>query len=339
MVYSSGPVEGCDANRLTYRRTPARLTVRNGPAAGVLRVAVWAQTALPYRVRRDRADVIFCPMPEGIWFRAVPQVVVVHDLLPLVFPDLFGRLRQYIQYVLPRVLAASDRIIAISQHTKSDLISHLGVPEEKIEVVHLGINPLFFSGDPGTPPKTHEAGPFFLFVGRCHPHKNIETVLRAYADIHQRVPETLVAVLDFYGEKGQAYFEGLQKQAALLGIANKLRFYSHINARELLFLYRNATALLLLSNYEGFGLPPMEAMAVGTPAIVSDSSSLAEVAGPGAICVASWDHLRAAQAMQELALDGASRACWSKRAGRYASQFTWERTAERIRGVLYQCAR
>lgn len=339
ILYAPESIE-CEAGgKVLHRPTPKRLTVRTGPVGGFMRVGIWSQTVLPYRALRDRADVVLSPVPEGVFFRAVPQVVMVHDLFPFIFPDLFGPWRHYFAHGLPRVLNACARIIATVGQAKIEMVNRLHIPEEKIEVVHLGINPIFFSDDPGTAPNGYEEGPYFLFVGRCDPHKNIEAVWQAYAAIHQSVPHKLAVVLDFYGKHGNPYYEQLLKEAATLGFADKLRVFSGLQLRELLFMYRHATALILLPKYEGFGLPPIEAMAVGTPAIVSNTTGPGEVAGPGAICVPPDEPLRAAEAMRELASNQEYWTRCSQTAAKHASQFTWERTARRIRSVLASVAR
>lgn len=322
---------------IRHRKTPRRLAVRNGPLAGVMRVGWWEQTVLSYRAWRDRADVLLSLVPEGSLLPPVPQVVVVHDVFPLIFPNQFGHLKRYAEVFLPRLLAVAAGVITVSGHTKKDLVARLGMPEGKIVVAHCGIDPLFFSGDPGVAPKGHAPGAFFLFVGRCHWHKNIETVLRAYAQIHSGLSHRLVAVVDCYGQDDEVYLAKLLGEAEVLGIREKLGIYSHLSRRELLFLYRNATALMLLSRYEGFGFPPLEAMAVGTPAIVSDSTALAEVAGPGAICVPNCDPLLAAAAMQRLATETDYRAGRSQAGAAHARQFTWERCARQVRSVLRRC--
>ena len=339
LVYTSAVTEFDNHDRVQYRRTPAALAVRNGPLASFLRLVLWSQTILPFRTFRDRPDVLLSLGPEGSIAPVVPQVLVVHDLFPFIFPEIFGRLRPYFVYGLPRVLASCDRLIAVSQYTKNDLVERLGVPEEKIFVVYEGVDSLFLSDDPGVAPKGCEPEPYFLFVGRCMLHKNIETVMRAFAAVHHKLPHRLYAVLDLYGAADEAHFAKLKLLASDLGITDKLRIYSRLSGRELLFLYRHATALLLLSKYEGFGLPPLEAMAVGTPAIVSEATALAEVAGPGAICIPGSDHERAAYEMAELATNSAYRARRSDAAVAHARQFTWENTVRQIRSVLQHYAK
>lgn len=331
---------GGNGNGMTkWRRTPSSLRAESGAMGNILRAAVWSQTALPARVLRDRAQVLLCTVSEGMLVPVCPQVVVVHDLFPLFFPDLYPRWRHYFRYILPRVLQASRCVMADSEHTKRDLIRCLRVPEEKISVVYPWVDPLFFSEDPGVPVEGHGPGPYFLFVGRSSPHKNLEAVIRAFAVVCQDLPHRLVCVLGYTASADREYGSQMLSLAAQLGVRDRLQIYSGIARSQVLFLYRHATALLLLSKYEGFGYPPLEAMAVGTPAIVSDSTSLAEVAGPAALCVPNTEPDGAAEAMKRLACDPAYRAELAEAGKAHARQFSRERSGCLILSVLERCAK
>jgi glycosyltransferase involved in cell wall biosynthesis len=213
------------------------------------------------------------------------------------------------------------------------------LPEGRIEVVYPWVDPVFFSHDPDLPPQGHEDGPYFLFVGRLSPNKNLEMVVRAFAAIRRDVRHRLVCVLGITDDRDRRCYAEILDLAVRLGVRDRLHVYSGLSRAQLLFLYRHATALVLLSKYEGFGYPPLEAMAVGTPAIVSDSTSLVEVAGPAAVCVPNTEPDGAAEAMKRLACDPAYRA-WLAEAGRaHARQFTCERSGRMIRSILERCAR
>ena len=136
------------------------------------------------------------------------------------------------------------------------------------------------------------APPYFLFVGTFSPRKNLKTVVAAFAEIAATIPEKLVVVA--YPDRWKHVTAGL---AARLGVADRITYHSDLTTKQLTSLYRHATALVLLSEYEGFGLPPLEAMAAGAPAIVSDSTSLAEVVGEAALKVPVGDLGAIASAM------------------------------------------
>lgn len=328
-----------NGNGQTKLRATAKIVrAEKGTMGNALRTLVWSQTALPARLLRDRIQLLLSPVPEGMLVPICPQVVVVHDLFPFFFPDLYPRWKYYYQRVLPRVLKASRRVIVVSNHTRQDLVRQLGVPENKIEVVYNWVNPLYFSEARGVPPKEFKDEPYFLFIGRCTAYKNLEMVLRALAAISQHVEHALVCVLGVTSALDREHLSKMLDLATGLGVQNRLRIYTGIPPAQLLYLYRHATALVLLSQYEGFGYPPLEAMAVGTPAIVSDTTALSEVAGPGAICVPHTEPHPAAEAMKRLACNPAFRAEMSALGRARAQQFSAERSIQSIRSIIENCA-
>ncbi|HET9177844.1 MAG TPA: glycosyltransferase family 1 protein [Terriglobia bacterium] len=339
LVYTSDELESHWAGNATRRRIPSPLRAGNGTVGNTLRVTAWCQAALPLCVALDRAQVLLCTLPEGMVVPTCPQVVVVHDIIPLLFPDTGSRWSTYFRYVLPWVLRASRCVIADSQHTKNDLRRHYGLPEGRIEVVYPWVDPVFFSHLPDLPPQDHEDGPFFLFVGRLSPNKNLEMVVRAFAAIRRDVRHRLVCVLGITDDRDRRCLAEILDVAVRLGVRDRLHVYSGLSRAQLLFLYRNATALVLLSKYEGFGYPPLEAMATGTPAIVSDSTSLAEVAGPAGLCVSNTEPDQAAEAMKRLACDPPYRAQHSEAGKAHARTFSRERSGRMIRSILERCAK
>lgn len=339
-VYTSDDerVNGNGNGRVRWRRTPVFLRAAAGSLGNILRAMPWTQAVLPLRLLRDRAQVLLCTLPEGMLTPVCPQVVVVHDIFPLFFPELYPRWKHYFRHVLPEILKASERVIAVSYHTKCDLVQQLRIPEEKITVVHNWIDALYFSEDPGVPPEGYRRAPYYLFVGRSSPHKNVEAVIRAFATVSRKVPHRLLCVLGFSSEDDRRYCSRMLEFAAQLGVRNRLQIYTRLPQSQVLFLYRHATALLLLSKYEGFGYPPLEAMAVGTPAIVSNSTALAEVSGPAAMCVQNDDPGQAAEAMLRIATDAEHRSSLIEAGRLHARKFSVDVASHRIQQVLEECA-
>jgi glycosyltransferase involved in cell wall biosynthesis len=320
------------------RATPASLRSSAGGVGSTLRALVWCQTALPLRALRDRVDVLFSTVAEGMLMPVCPQVVVVHDLMPLFYSEEYPRWRHYFRHALPRLLNSCQRVIADSVHTRQDLIRELGVTEEKIEVVYPWVDPLFVSDDPGSPPEGYKPEPHFLFIGASIPRKNLETVVRALARIKDKVPHSLVCVLGLGHETKERYLAQMLDLANELGVRQRMLVLSNLTQREILFLYRHATALVMLSQYEGFGYPPLESMAVGTPAIVSDSTSLGEVSGPAGIAVPCMDVKAAADAMLRVATDSEYRRGLSEAGVLHAARFSREETGRQILSVLRRSA-
>ena len=334
LVYASEKPDLNGNGRSKWRSTPSMVRAEKGILGNAFRALVWSQTGLPARLWRDRVQVLFSTLPEGMMRPVCPQVVVVHDLFPFFFPELYPRWKYYFRHVVPRVLKASSCIVAVSRHTKQDIVRQLGVPEAKIEVVYSWINPVFFSEQSGTPPEGFGDGPYFLFVGRSTPYKNLEMVVRAFAAVSEKIPHKLVCVLGITSGLDRAHYSEILDLATKLGVRDRLRVYTGIPLLQLLFLYKHATALVLLSRYEGFGSPPLEAMAAGAPVIVSDSTALVEVAGPAAVCVPNDDPGPAAEAMERLATDAAYRARVAEAGVAHAWKVRSEQSGQGLREVL-----
>src|SRR2546423_2100651 len=328
VVYSSAPRLEGQRNGISLRRTPKMLRAERGTMASLARL-LWMQTVLPLRLRQDRIDLLLSPLAEGVFRTSVRQIIQVHDLIPLFYPDECPRWHPYYNTLLPRLLARTRMVLVDSAHTRTDVLREYGVAEENVSVVYPGINSHFFGADAGSAPPGFDLTAFFLFVGTYSPRKNLHTVLRAFSRIHGELPHRLVVVA--YPDQ---FMPAVQQLASELGIVEKLRFYSGLTRSELLYLYRNATALLLLSEYEGFGYPAVEAMAVGTPCIVSDSTSVREIVEDAGIKVPSRDVEAAMTAMRKIAADGEYRKTLGGLGIRQARKFTWENTCKQVRTAV-----
>ena len=183
-VYSSAERYASFEN-VTLRKTPANLVFNGSPANNFRRFA-WTQASLPSKLKRDKVDLFFSPV-EGLLRSPVPQVVAIHDLIPLYYPAECPRLHHYYKRVLPYILKNSARTVAPSQHTKSDLIDRYNLPPEKVSVVYYGLRQELFETEADSKPACLDADQYFLFVGTFAPRKNLETVIRAFAKVHADV--------------------------------------------------------------------------------------------------------------------------------------------------------
>ena len=310
---------------LELRRTSPLFRADKGGLSSFCRFA-WLQTVLPWLLRNQEVQLFFSPNAEGMLSPPVRQIVQVHDLIPLFHPDEGPRLARYYRYFLPRVVARSRMVFVDSEHTRRDLERVFSLPADNVAVIYPGIREQFFASDSAIPPVGFEAGRYFIFVGSYAPRKNLDTVVRALARIASDVREDLVIVA-----RDDPRAAAIQALAENLGIRERLRFLCGLTIPELTYVYKGATALVLLSEYEGFGYPPLEAMATGTPAIVSDSTSLAEVVGTAAIRVPAHDVDAAAAAMRAFARNPDYRSDYSHRGRERAQNFTWQNSAEQLR--------
>ena len=290
-------------------------------AKGHARRLAWVETVLAARLRRITDPVLFSPVPEAPLFRRVPTVVTVFDFIPRLFYPRSHPLHQYTRRYVPRVLRAATRVISISEATAADAVRFGKIHRSKIDVTPLACDTDHFQ------PLGLERKPYFLYLGRYAPYKNIELALRGFSD----------AALDGFefwmaGPPDPGFDELLREFRDRRGLA--VRFIPYPSYDELPILLNEATALVFPSRYEGFGLPILEAMACGTPVITSNVSAMPEAAGDAAILV-DPDHAEAlSNAMRELAIRGAR---WNELAdhGRArAATFSWKSAASQTEEVL-----
>lgn len=292
--------------------------------------ALWLQTVQRMRCRARGYPVVLNTIPEAILDRRIPQVTVVHDLLPLSFPPEYPRQQHYFRHLVPRALRLSRRVIADSQSTRSDVIRRFEIAPEKVTVVSPGYDPALYSpGDNGAEPSVGP-DPYLLYVGNLLPHKNLPRLLDAFAILRRRLQVRLI----IRGEGWPAYTRSLYEQVETLGLAESVIFLEYADEETLRDLYRRAACLVLPSLGEGFGLPVLEAMACGLPVITSRVSSLAEIAGDAAVTVNPYDATELSDAMHRVLTDRDLREDLRRRGLERAGQFTWRQTAEHVSALL-----
>lgn len=282
-----------------------------GKASVLARELGWYPFALG---RLDGVDVLHCPTYYGPLRPRVPLVVTVLDLSVWRFPELFPRwTRTAAPRLAPRVLRAAQRILAISEFTKRELVEVLGVPEEKVAAVPLAVEPELFRPDGPA-----AEGEYVLAVGTLEPRKNLARL----AEATRRLGVELRVV-------GAAGWGGVGAGG------DGVRWLGRVGDDELARLYRGAAVLAYPSLYEGFGFPILEAMACGAPVVTSRGGSTEEVAGEAAVLVDPLDTAAIAAGIdearsrrEELRARGLAR----------AAAFSWDETARRTVEVYREAA-
>lgn len=292
------------------------------------------QWGLPSWLRKNGVDLFHSPnYLYPLLMNSPPVVVTIHDLIPLKFPEFTPRAKKtrfnfIFRLILRRSVHRASRVIAVSRHTRDDLISLLGLEEEKIRVVYNGVDRTYRRLEAGKvqallAEKFQITAPYFLFVGRFDPYKNVTGLIRALADFSG--PEDNPLHLVIAGSPDPRYPEA-GKLVKSLGVSDRVHFLEKVDEEELLYLYNGALALVLPSLYEGFGLPPLEAMACGTPVICSNRGSLPEVVGEAALLVEpEVDEIAAG--LERIWKDEQLRAELRRRGLQRAASFSWEKTA------------
>lgn len=293
---------------------PPNFRARRLPLNQRLLTAAWQRLRLPVPIEAFSGplDVLHAPDFVAPPTRRARRIITVHDLTFLAVPEYaHPQLRAYLEAAVPRSVRAADHIFADSTSTKDDLRRLLDVPEEKISVVYVAAEARFrpFAEDELTQARTELAtvgvpsGPYLLMVGTVEPRKNHIGALRAFARLRERgLPHRLVIA----GARGWLA-EPIFAEYARLKLGDSVVFVDFFPDRLLPALYACADLLLQPSFYEGFGIPVLEALGVGTPVIVSDRPSLPEIAGDAAWIVPPDDPQALAEAVWALLHDADAR--------------------------------
>ena len=299
------------------------------------------QPVLAAELLRFRLDLLHSPDFIPPLYSPVKSVITVHDLAFLHYPHFLTTTSAAYYGQIDKAVAHAAHIIVPSEFTRQDLIAQLGAPADKVTAIHEAANPSFkplpleatrrtVAAQYGLPAR------FVLCVGTIEPRKNISGLLQAFAHLREKYTADDV-VLAIAGGKGWLYDETLDL-VQKLDLARWVKFLGRVPDEELHKLYVAARCHIHPAYYEGFGLPPLEAMACGTPTIVSNNSSLPEVVGDAALLVDPYDTEEMAVAMQRLLINDDLHAELSEKGLQRARVFSWERAALRTLDVYRKVA-
>lgn len=298
----------------------------------------YEQHALPIEVLVQSLDVLHSPDFIPPFRRNCAAVITIHDLAFKLYPHLLTAESAAYYGQVERAAQSAEQIIAVSEATRRDIVRLLAVDEKKITVIHEAADPLF---KPLTNEQTIKqvlrhyqlTQPFVLFVGTIEPRKNLPLLLRAFRRLldqsKMRVQLVLAGKCGWLSDDVFALVDQLH-------LGEQVKFLGPLPSDELVALYNAARTFVLPSLYEGFGLTVVEAMSCGTPVIVSNVSSLPEVAGEAGLCVSPEDPNEWATAMQRLLEDEALRRALRGKGLRRAGQFSWERAARETLAVYHK---
>lgn len=293
----------------------------------------WEQFLAPLLLRRSGAHLFHGTLNVAPWGSPVPTVITIHDLAFIRFPYTFrAHNRTYLDVATRTSARRAAAILAVSEHTKREVVGLLGVPPERVIVTPDAARAHFQPPDPATLEAFRQQHnvpeQFVLYVGTLEPRKNLPTLLEAYSQVarHSRAP------LIIGGGKGWLYGPVFQRLEAL-GLRDRVQFIGYIAEEDLPLWYAAATIFVFPSIYEGFGMPPLEAMSCGTPVVTSNSSSLPEVVGNAGLMVPPTDADALAEAIMRLLDNEGLRREMRHRGLQQAQSFSWRTTAERTLAV------
>jgi len=273
------------------------------------------------------------PLPKPCHSR---YVVTIHDITAITMPEYHTRYRTlYTRQFLSTNIRSASHIISDSVATKNDIIISFSIPDEQISVIPLAADGQFRPCPMEEIQRVKAAyslhRPFVLFVGTIEPRKNLPNLLKAFYKLIQHHPKYDLVIAGQNGWKYEEVYQTVEK----LSLIARIRFLKYVPHEDLPALYCAAALLVLPSWYEGFGLPPLEAMQCGVPVIVSDRGSLPEIVGPGGCIVSPDDPLAITEAMIVYLTDNEKRKEQIKYNLARAKIFSWDRCAKETK-MVYQ---
>jgi glycosyltransferase involved in cell wall biosynthesis len=292
--------------------------------------SVREQIELPIELRRARPDVFHEPHYVLPPLTRCRSVVTIHDCIHVMFPQyLPSRLaHSYARTFLWTATRQASRILTVSEASKRDIVRFFNVAPEKIHVIYNAIDPRF-----GIPPPEEEVervreryqlqNPFVLYAGNIKPHKNLERLIEAFHRLRRGRFDDLKLLI--IGDEISKYAT-LRRTVHRLKLHKHVRFFGFVPDQTLAVLYRLAAVFVFPSLYEGFGLPPLEAMASGTPVVTSNVSSLPEVVGDTAVLVDPHDVDSIVAGLRTVLTDPVRADDMRRKGLERAREFSWERS-------------
>lgn len=308
-------------------------------------VSVAQYAAFAKWARERRVDLVFHPHQLSMpWSSGARSIGMILDLLPLLFPDQFTRLQVlYYRWVVAMTAGRRDQLLAISESGRADIVRLLKIPADRIDVLPLAPAPAMRPvSKPDALALTNRFGlhrPFVLYVGNARPHKNVPALIDAFARAELVATHDLVVVGAEDSRERERDYSVIRSKVESAGLTDAVRFVGGVTDEELAGLCRLAAALALVSLYEGFGLPALEAMACGTPVVCSDLGALPEVAAGSAILVDPSSIESIAQGLRRVVADPAHTMRLREAGLARAAGFSWRKSATMLLDVFERTAR
>lgn len=312
------PAVALDSRRFRVRMVP-------GPPG-----TWWEQMKLPPAAAKDHLDVFFAPAYTAPLRLAVPTVVTIHDLSYDAHPEWF-RMREGVRRRIVTRLAArrARKIIAVSRFTRDEIVERLGIDPARVHVVPQGIDrPAVASGTCGEPT--------ILYVGSIFNRRHVPDLIAAFRLLLERRPGVR---LEIVGDNRTHPYEDLDRAIAAHGLGGRATYRRWVGDDELPALYRSARAFAFVSDYEGLGTTPLEALSVGIPPVVSDTAVSRETLGESAVFVVPGDVAATARALEAALFDEATRRRVFHAAPTALARYDWGRAARQTLALLEEAAR
>src|SRR6185503_13293951 len=292
---------------------------------------------------RSRVDLFHAPHYVVSPFVTTPYVVTIHDCIHLRFPQYLPNRRalHYARVMMRMSAKRSRRVLTVSQASKDDILHYLRVPDSKVEVIYNALDErLAVVPTPDEVDRVRQrfqlTAPFVLYAGNIKPHKNLDRLIEAFSIMRKSGIDDVQLLI--IGDEISKY-PSLRRLVHRHHLYPHVRFLGFVPDATLAVLYRLAAVFVFPSLYEGFGLPPLEAMAAGTPVVTSNVSSLPEVVGNAALLIPPTDAAAIADAIARVLNQPGLRAELVERGFERVKQFSWGRSVARVRQVYGELTR
>ncbi len=304
--------------------------------------------AFPVFLRGLSPDLVHIPLNRVPLLMIRPYVVTIHDMANLFYEETPNKLRmQMRRFRFRRGLTRASRVIAVSEATRRDVENLMGVPPERVCRVYNAPDPGFLQHGPGDPEEQQRIMeryqinyPFLLYAGNIRRHKNVPRLVEAFAVVREQLAShevyrelRLVIIGDTISQ-----YPAVRQAVMKSRVEHVVRFLGFVPFETLRCFYERAAAFVFPSRYEGFGLPPLEAMACGAPVITSNVSSLPEVVGDAAVLVNPENVFDIARGVHDVLLNEHLRDEMIRRGRAQAARFSWERTARQVLEIYQEAA-
>jgi len=300
--------------------------------------SVSEQLRIPMDLRREKIDLFHAPHYVLPPLTPCKSVVTIHDCIHLRFPQYLPNRLAY-GYAWSSMWLAThraSRVLTVSEASKRDILRYYRIPDRRIDVIYNAIDDRL--GEEPSPEDIERVrdryqlnAPYVLYAGNIKPHKNLERLIEAFHMLRQDSDLAHVKLL-IIGDEVSKYAT-LRRAVHRYKLHKYVRFFGFVPDKTLAVLYRLARVFVFPSLYEGFGFPPLEAMAAGTPVITSNISSLPEVVGDAALLIDPLDPTAIAEAMRRVLMDSDLRETLRQRGRRRVQEFSWERSVRRVREI------
>jgi len=303
-----------------------QIAPKKGTSRGT-RGHVWEQFILP---RKLNNELLWSPSNSGP-INYSKQVVTIHDLVSVDHPEWFNKTyARWYKFMLPRLCSSAAHIIAISEFTRQRIQEVFNVPDSKITVIYNGAN--LVNNDHYLDSQPESALPFKRYVlslGSLEPRKNIPLLISCWRNILHKIPGDVGLII--VGATGN---QKIFRDAGIGDLPDRVYFTGHIDDNQVIRLYKEALCFVYLSAYEGFGLPPLEAISFGVPVLAGNKTSLPEVIGDAGLLVDTSSVNECSENLLSLITDEKLRSGLSERTTVQAAKFNWQRAAKQTWEVL-----